>query len=116
MYTMTGLYAETGDDNCSGSENIPPDDWQSEPAQHSTAPIESSTSHHSNILDVGMNNSRLSSDTVIKCHSRQASSGLVDRDKPLPNVRHDEDLSRDCGFLRCRPIVMQKFARIKVCS
>lgn len=122
MYTMTGLYAETGDDNCSGSENVPPDDWQSETATppqqqpNSTATVvESSTSHHSNILDIGTNiNSRLSTDTVIKCHSRQASSGLVDRDKSLPNIRQEEDLSRDCGFLRCRPIVIQKFARIKV--
>lgn len=57
----------------------------------------------------------LQNDTFIKCHSRQASSGLVDRERQISNSHHDiDDLSRDCGILSFRPLKIQKLARIKV--
>lgn len=86
---MTGLYSETGDD--SSSADVPP---------------ESEVSDSSNLPD-----STALADTVIKCHSRQPSSGLVDRDK---SISRSDDLSRDCGMFGCRPSAIQRFARIKV--
>lgn len=91
MYTMTGLYSETADDS---SIDVPQDSENSESSGRGS----SEPSNHV-------------ADTVIKCHSRQPSSGLVDQDK----TQHDElDMSGDCGILGCRPVSMQKLARIKV--
>lgn len=97
MYTMTGLYSETADDS---SIDVPAD---SENSEASFPPM----------LDaIAANN--YAADTVIKCHSRQPSTGIIDqREKD-----HDSDLdmsSVDCGILSCRPKSFQKFARIKVC-
>lgn len=98
MYTMTGLYSETADDS---SIDVPADSENSEfscplPMNDAAAP------------------SNYVADTVIKCHSRQPSTGIIDqREKD-----HDSDLdmsSVDCGILNCRPKSFQKFARIKVC-
>lgn len=97
MYTMTGLYSETADDS---SIDVPPDSGES--------------SGHSSVADVVGSSAvpNYVTDTVIKCHSRQPSSGLVDQDK---SQRHDEiDMSGDCGILGCRPASVQKLARIKV--
>lgn len=86
---MTGLYSETGDDS---SVDVPP---------------ESEVSDSINLPDATAH----LADTVIKCHSRQPSSGLVDRDK---SITRSDDLSRDCGMFGCRPAAIQRFARIKV--
>lgn len=86
---MTGLYSETGDDS---SVDVP---------------LESEVSDSNNLHDA----SAPVADAVIKCHSRQPSSGLVDRDK---SITRSDDLSRDCGLFGCRPAAIQKFARIKV--
>ena len=102
MYTMTGLYSETtGDDS---SIDVPADSENSESSCTNISDIPASASTANSHL----------ADTVIKCHSRQASSGIIDRDKPLPLIRQDDDLTRDCGLLGCRPAAIQKFARIKV--
>lgn len=95
MYTMTGLYSETADDS---SIDVPPDSEISEGSGRGSDFASAVPNHMA--------------DTVIKCHSRQPSSGLVDQDK---SHRHDEiDMSGDCGILGCRPTGAQKFARIKV--
>lgn len=108
MYTMTGLYSEAGDDS---SIDVPPEDSEASESFDRTADVAANNGHTSG---------QYIADTVIKCHSRQPSSGVVDREKTLPNARRHEDdiddLSRDCGLLGCRPAPMQKFARIKVCS
>ncbi|KAG4071905.1 hypothetical protein HA402_006066 [Bradysia odoriphaga] len=88
IYEMTGLYSETGDDS---SVDVPP---------------ESELSDSINLPDATAH-----LDTVIKCHSRQPSSGLVDRDK---SATRSDDLSRDCGMFGCRPSAIQRFARIKI--
>lgn len=94
MYAMTGLYAEAQTDD--SSADIPQDtEPESLPNSINTA----------------------TTDTVIKCHSRQPSNSvmMMEREKPLPNVLLvNEDYSRDCGILTCRPSAIQKFARIKV--
>lgn len=94
MYAMTGLYAEAQTDD--SSADIPQDtESESLPASVNTA----------------------TTDTVIKCHSRQPSNSvmMMEREKPLPNVLLvNEDYSRDCGILSCRPSTIQQFARIKV--
>lgn len=86
---MTGLYSETGDDS---SVDVPPEVPDSSNLPEATA------------------NAHLA-DTVIKCHSRQPSSGLVDRDK---SMTRSDDLSADCGLFGCKPTSIQRFARIKV--
>ncbi|XP_063220390.1 solute carrier organic anion transporter family member 5A1 [Bacillus rossius redtenbacheri] len=88
MYTMTGLYAETP---ASGEEAT---------TAVTTAPsLSAVTCCH---------------DTVIKCHSRNPSVGIVDRTEkehpPFPSLEE----SRDCGILSLRPKFLQRFAGIKV--
>ncbi|XP_055588993.1 uncharacterized protein LOC129741292 [Uranotaenia lowii] len=94
MYAMTGLYSEAQTDD--SSADIPGSEVESEslPVSVNTVPA----------------------DTVIKCHSRQPSNSLMMMEKPaLSNVLLvNEDYSRDCGILTCRPSAIQKFARIKV--
>ncbi|KAJ8670807.1 hypothetical protein QAD02_002066, partial [Eretmocerus hayati] len=77
---------------------------------------------------------KLSHDTVIRCHSRNPSSGLVDHrdfiikchsrnpsatlvvERPekeraqTPPINPD---SKDCGILSCRPVFIQRFAGIR---
>lgn len=91
IYEMTGLYSETGDDS---SVDVP---------------LESEVSDSVNLAEATA--TAHLADTVIKCHSRQPSSGLVDRDK---SITRSDDLSRDCGMFGCRPSAIQRFARIKV--
>lgn len=52
---------------------------------------------------------------VVKCHSRNPSSGIIDRDreKQFPEVELLEN-SKECGILNCRPRFIQKYAGIKV--
>ncbi|XP_015110439.1 solute carrier organic anion transporter family member 5A1 [Diachasma alloeum] len=105
MYAMTGLYAEsTGNSQSVGLDLLPPNDG------------------------------RLTHDTVIRCHSRNPSSGLVDHrdfiikchsrnpsasfvDKPEKERAHTPPMNleyKDCGILHCRPAFIQRFAGIKV--
>lgn len=96
MYTMTGLYSETADDS---SIDVPADSEASEASCH---PINDVTVPSNYVAD-----------TVIKCHSRQPSTGIIDQREK----EHDSDLDMsgvDCGILTCRPKSFQKFARIKV--
>lgn len=95
MYTMTGLYSETGDDS---SIDIPPDSDNVEINPRA-----------SNAVVVPNN---YVPDTMIKCHSRQPSASIIDqRDK---SHRDNVEYSMDCGILGCRPRACQKFAQIKV--
>lgn len=107
FYEMTGLYSEmrgpADGDGDSSSAEIPND------TDENTTPP--GTQLH-------MVTSTNVPDTVIKCHSRQPSSGLV-TEKQLPGDDDDEDeddMSRDCGILSFRPQKIQKLARIKVDS
>lgn len=97
MYAMTGLYAESGCADGAADETDP-----STPPQLSHPPRES-----------------------IKCHSRNPSAGICDRDrdrekereKPrqiypeILDIPHD---ARDCGILTWRPLFIQRFSSIKV--
>lgn len=93
MYAMTGLYSETA----SADEDL----------NDSNTTVTTSASCH---------------DAVVKCHSRNPSSGIVDRsEKERPHTAYPELTaaillrdSTDCGILSCRPPFLQKFARIKV--
>lgn len=103
FYEMTGLYSEACADD--SSTDIPVDSETGLP--QSSLPLGGAAQLHNNTNDI-----------VIKCHSRQASSGLVDRDRErqISSSHHDvvDDLSRDCGILSFRPLKIQKLARIKV--
>ncbi|KAL9692303.1 hypothetical protein quinque_000192, partial [Culex quinquefasciatus] len=104
MYAMTGLYAEAQTDD--SSADIPQDTEECE-----SLPVSVNTTTTATTA--------ATADVVIKCHSRQSSNannGVTMPDKPsqLPNVLLvNEDYSRDCGILSCRPGAVQKFARIK---
>ncbi|KAJ8736255.1 hypothetical protein PYW08_006911 [Mythimna loreyi] len=96
MYAMTGLYAESG---CAEA---------SDEAGPSTPPHPSHPPRES-----------------VKCHSRNPSAGVCDRDrerdkereKPrqlypeILDIPHD---ARDCGILSWRPLFIQQFSSIKV--
>ncbi|RLU16216.1 hypothetical protein DMN91_011976 [Ooceraea biroi] len=105
MYAMTGLYADSAG---TGADN-------------NTDPLQ-------------MNGGRLTHDTVIRCHSRNPSSGLVDHrdfiikchsrnpsasmvdraEKERAQTPPFNPDSKDCGILSCRPAFVQRFAGIKV--
>lgn len=115
---MTGLYSETQDDS---SADLP-QDTESE-SLPSTVTVTTNYEPQSVTVSTTLTNpavtttsitSTVAPDTVIKCHSRQPSS-TVEREK----THHgddlvDEELLTDCGILSCRPVRMQKAARIKV--
>lgn len=115
---MTGLYSETGDDENSSNDSAVLEDLEvagrSIPADDAIIvgnmhPITSG----GGVVSVPPS----ASGSVSKCHSRQASSGLVDREKSLPRKYENtmEDLTtHDCGLLSWRPESMQNFARIKI--
>ncbi|KAJ0182431.1 hypothetical protein K1T71_001800 [Dendrolimus kikuchii] len=98
MYAMTGLYAESGCAEGAGDDAAGP----------STPPLPSHPPRES-----------------IKCHSRNPSAGICDRDrerdkereKPrqmfpeILDIPHD---TRDCGILSWRPLFIQRFSSIKV--
>lgn len=118
QYEMTGLYSETQDDS---SADLP-QDTESE-SLPSTVTVTTNYEPQSVTVSTTLTNpavtttsitSTVAPDTVIKCHSRQPSS-TVEREK----THHgddlvDEELLTDCGILSCRPVRMQKAARIKV--
>ncbi|XP_039299055.1 solute carrier organic anion transporter family member 5A1 [Nilaparvata lugens] len=103
MYTMTGLYSEaeaTDTDNEAGPSDAAP-----------AASTPASTTAY---------------DTVIKCHSRNPSSGIVDSERAKNEAKEKSHPSfpevagiipqdiRDCGIFACRPFLIQSFASIKV--
>lgn len=99
MYTMTGLYSETITDD--SSIDVPQDSENSE-----------CSSNGGNVNDMVSAVPNHTVDTVIKCHSRHPSSGLIDQDKVQD--RDEMEITGDCGILGCRPASIQKMARIKV--
>ncbi|GAB0098810.1 solute carrier organic anion transporter family member 5A1 [Sergentomyia squamirostris] len=97
MYALTGLYSETAGDDSSV-------DAPAESSEDSQSRQEECPSQGGDAIQ--------SSDVVIRCHSRQPSSGgVIDRHQ---QTSADDDLIRDCGFFTCRPRAIQRFARIKV--
>lgn len=124
QYEMTGLYSEAQDDS---SADLPQDAESDslpstitvttnfDPVQTQTVTV--STTLTNPAVTTTSITSSVAPDTVIKCHSRQPSASLMDREKP--HHHHDdmvdEELLRDCGILSCRPARIQKLARIKVC-
>ncbi|XP_050084289.1 solute carrier organic anion transporter family member 4A1 [Anopheles aquasalis] len=103
MYAMTGLYSEAQTDDSSADI---PQDTESESLPMSVNTVTTTTTTATATVDT----------TVIRCHSRQPSNSvMMDREKPLPNVLlTNDDYTRDCGILSCRPTAVQHFARIKV--
>lgn len=103
MYTMTGLYSDNIDDN--SSIDVPGDSETSENGSQIGANIADGNAVPNYIAD-----------TVIKCHSRQPSAGIIDQRDKTNDCNDDDDteMSVDCGILTCRPKSFQKFARIKV--
>lgn len=119
---MTGLYSETQDDSSADlpqdteSESLPSTitvTTNFDPVQTQTV-IVSTTLTNPAVTTTSITSST-GTDTVIKCHSRQPSASLMDREKAHHNDDMvDEELLRDCGILSCRPVKIQKLARIKV--
>lgn len=121
---MTGLYSETQDDS---SADLPQDtESDSLPSsitvttnydlvQNAQSVTVSTTLTNPAITTTSITSS-VAPDTVIKCHSRQPSASIMDREKTLHNDDIvDDELLKDCGILSCRPARVQKLARIKVC-
>ncbi|XP_049948541.1 solute carrier organic anion transporter family member 5A1 [Schistocerca serialis cubense] len=100
MYAMTGLYSETA----SADEDL----------NDSNATVTTTVSAGTS--------GGCCHDSVVKCHSRNPSSGLVDRsEKERAHSAYPELTaaillrdSKDCGILNCRPPFLQRFASIKV--
>lgn len=122
---MTGLYSETQDDS---SADLPPEtETESlpgtitvttnyEPALIAGQSVTVSTTLTNPAITTTSITSTVAPDTVIKCHSRQPSASIMDREKALHNDDNvDDELLNDCGILSCRPAKIQKLARIKVC-
>lgn len=121
---MTGLYSETQDDSSADlpqdteSESLPSTITVTanfDPSTVQTQSVTVSTTLTNPAVTTTSITSPVAPDTVIKCHSRQPSSSLMDREKTHHNddFVDDEELE-DCGILSCRPAKMQKLARIKV--
>lgn len=120
---MTGLYSETQDDS---SADLPQDtESDSLPstitvtANYDPVQIAQSVTVSTTLTNPAITTTSITStvapDIVVKCHSRQPSSGLVDREKSHHNDDIVDDvLLKDCGILSCRPAQVQKLARIKV--
>ncbi|CRK86366.1 CLUMA_CG000192, isoform A [Clunio marinus] len=117
QYEMTGLYSEAQDDS---SADLP----QENESESLPSTINVTTNYEplnvtvsTTLMNPAITTTSITSaavpDTVIKCHSRQPSSSLMDREKALHNDVVDE-LSKDCGILSCRPMRIQKLARIKI--
>lgn len=101
MYTMTGLYSDNIDDN--SSIDVPGDSENSENGSQIGCTVADG-----NVVP------NYVADTVIKCHSRQPSTGIIDQRDKTAECNDDAEMSVDCGILTCRPKSFQKFARIKV--
>lgn len=119
---MTGLYSDTQDDSSADlPQDTEPESLPStitvttnfDPVQTQTV-IVSTTLTNPAVTTTSITSS-VAPDTVIKCHSRQPSASLMDREKVHHNDDMvDEELLRDCGILSCRPVKIQKLARIRV--
>lgn len=112
QYEMTGLYSEAQDDS---SADLPHDtESDSLPSSVAVQSVTVSTT----LTNPAVTTTCITAsapETVIKCHSRQPSASLMDREKTFHNNDTvDDELSRDCGILSCRPARIQKMARIKV--
>lgn len=114
---MTGLYSEAHDDS---SADLP-HDIESDSLPSAVAVQPQSVTVSTTLTNPAVTTTCITSSTpdtvIIKCHSRQPSASIMDRDKSFhtTNVDNDDDeLSRDCGILSCRPAKIQKLARIKV--
>lgn len=97
MYAMTGLYSES----TSNEEDL----------NESNVTVTTNVSVSTNVGS----STPCCHDTVVKCHSRNPSAGIVDRsekERPEPTLLLQD--SRDCGILTCRPLFLQRFAGIKV--
>lgn len=127
---MTGLYSEAQDDS---SADLPQDNSESEatpnndqdaskniPGIQQQQPQPQSVIVSTTLANPSVTTTCITStnaiDTVIKCHSRQPSNsaGLMEKNYQQQNEDADDELSRDCGILSCRPAKIQKLARIKV--
>lgn len=109
---MTGLYSEAQDDS---SADLPQD---TESDSLPSCVVVQSVTVSTTLTNPAVTTTCITAsatDTVIKCHSRQPSASLMDREKNYHNTdTADDELSRDCGILSCRPASIQKLARIKV--
>lgn len=90
MYAMTGLYSERTSENDDG-----PDD-----------PIPSASNYRP--------------ESIVKCHSRNPSSSIIEKpsllkkgDLPETALSLQTDL-KQCGIFSCRPDCLQRFSSIKV--
>lgn len=106
QYEMTGLYSEATNDD--SSADLPHENSESESLPHNEV-------HNVTVSTTLANPSSTTTaiDTVIKCHSRQPSNSAGLMEKTYASDTEDE-FSKDCGILSCRPAKMQKLARIKV--
>lgn len=123
QYEMTGLYSETQDDS---SADLPQDtESESLPStitvttNYDPVSIAQSVTVSTTLTNPAITTTSITStvfpDTVIKCHSRQPSASVMDREKAHHNDDIvDDELLKDCGILSCRPARIQKLARIKV--
>ena len=118
---MTGLYSETNDDS---SADLPHDAESGSVPSTITVTTDYDPGKTAQTITVSttLTNPAITTtsitstgnpDTVIKCHSRQPSASIVDREKAHIDEIDDEML-KDCGILSCRPAKIQKLARIKV--
>lgn len=117
MYEMTGLYSEAQDDS---SGDIAQDtESDSLPSTTNVNGLPMATTVSTTLTNPSVTTTSVTTtpDTVIKCHSRQPSAGIVDHREPYHDDDDDDDdekMSKDCGILSCRPAKIQKLARIKV--
>lgn len=118
MYEMTGLYSEAQDDS---SGDIAQDtESDSLPSTTNVNGLPMATTVSTTLTNPSVTTTSVTTtpDTVIKCHSRQPSAGIMDHREPYHDEDDDDDddekMSKDCGILSCRPAKIQKLARIKV--
>lgn len=108
QYEMTGLYSEAAAAQDDSSADLPHENSESESLPHNEV-------HNVTVSTTLANPSATTTaiDTVIKCHSRQPSNSAGLMEKTYASDA-EEEFSKDCGILSCRPAKMQKLARIKV--
>ncbi|KAF3424423.1 hypothetical protein E2986_11215 [Frieseomelitta varia] len=104
MYAMTGLYAESA--NTGTDETTDPLQATGSRLTHDTVIRCHSRNPSSGLVD--------HRDFIIKCHSRNPSASMVDRtEKERAQTPPFNPDSKDCGILSCRPAFIQRFAGIK---
>ncbi|KAK0158530.1 hypothetical protein PV328_009522 [Microctonus aethiopoides] len=106
MYAMTGLYADSPANTVDDGLNLP--QTGDGRLTHDTVIRCHSRNPSSGLVD--------HRDFIIKCHSRNPSASMVDRTEKeqRPQTPPINPNSKDCGILSCRPAFIQKFATIKV--